>query len=159
MELYILRHGIAEDAKPGQPDAERALTDEGRQKLRRVLERAHKSGTNPSLILSSPYRRALETAAVAAECLTYVGKVAKSRALEPESSPFDAWDEIRRRAGETAILVSTHEPLSSSLVAFLLDSPSLQVEMKKAALVRVDVDPVRAEPRGVLRWMRTPAVA
>jgi phosphohistidine phosphatase SixA len=33
MQIYLLRHGIAEDAKPGQPDAERPLTDEGRDKL------------------------------------------------------------------------------------------------------------------------------
>jgi len=40
MQIYLLRHGIAEDAKPGQPDADRALTAEGRDKLRRVLKRA-----------------------------------------------------------------------------------------------------------------------
>jgi len=34
MEIYLLRHGIAED---GYPDPQRALTDEGREKLRKVL--------------------------------------------------------------------------------------------------------------------------
>jgi phosphohistidine phosphatase SixA len=38
MQIYLLRHGIAEDAKPGHPDSERPLTDEGRDKLRRVLK-------------------------------------------------------------------------------------------------------------------------
>lgn len=41
MEIYILRHGIAEDAGAGVPDSERALTDAGREKLRRVLDRAN----------------------------------------------------------------------------------------------------------------------
>ena len=62
MQIYLLRHGIAEDAKPGRPDSERALTDEGRAKLRRVLKRARTADVTPSLILSSPYRRAMETA-------------------------------------------------------------------------------------------------
>jgi phosphohistidine phosphatase len=159
MQVYLLRHGIAEAGLPGHPDSERALTDEGREKLRRVLKRARSAGAEPSLILSSPYRRALETAEVAAETLGYRGKVVKTRALQPEASPFDAWEEIRKRGEERAILLASHEPLMSSMVAFLLDSPKLSVDMKKAALVRVDCEPAGPEPRGVLKWMLTPAAA
>jgi len=159
MQVYLLRHGIAEEPRPGLPDPERALTSEGREKLRRVLRQAHRAGVAPSLILSSPYRRALETAEVAVETLGYAGKVVRSRALTPDASPFDAWEEIRARKGEPAILLASHEPLMSGLVAFLLDSPTMQVDMKKAALVRVDCDRFSPEARGVLKWMLTPAVA
>ena len=127
MHIYLLRHGIAEDAPPGRPDAERALTSEGREKLRRVLQRARAADVTPSLILSSPYRRAVETADVAVEVLNYAGKVVKTRALLPEASPFDTWEEIRKRSDERAILLASHEPLMSSLVAFLLASPALVV--------------------------------
>jgi phosphohistidine phosphatase len=159
MEIYLLRHGIAEDALPGQPDSDRALTNEGREKLRRVLKRAGAAGVAPSEILSSPLRRAVETADVAAEFLGYKGKVVKTRALVPEASPHDTWDEIRSRQDQRAILLSSHEPLMSSLAAFLLDSPSLQVDMKKAALMRVDCERFSSQPRGVLKWMITPGVA
>src|SRR3954447_18525636 len=135
MQIYLLRHGIAEDAKPGKPDAERALTAEGREKLRRVLERARSADCCPGVILSSPYRRALETSAVAAEVLACEGEVVKVASLVPEGSPEDVWQEIRRRSTERTILLSSHEPLMSTMVAFLLDSPALMVEMKKAALV------------------------
>ena len=158
MQIYLLRHGIAEDAKPGQPDAERPLTAEGRDKLRRVLKRARTADLDPSLILSSPYRRAIETAAVAAEVLAYKGEMVRTRALVPEASPYDAWEEIRTRKNERAILLSSHEPLMSSLVAFLLDSPALRVEMKKAALVRIDCDRFGPKAAGVLKWMLTPGV-
>jgi hypothetical protein len=47
----------------------------------------------------------------------------------------------------------------SSLAAFLLASPALLVDMKKAALVRVDCDRIGPEPKGVLKWMLTPATA
>jgi hypothetical protein len=47
----------------------------------------------------------------------------------------------------------------SSLAAFLLSSPALQVDMKKAALVRIDCDSFGRGPRGVLKWMLTPAVS
>jgi phosphohistidine phosphatase len=158
MQIYLLRHGLAEEPRPGSSDSDRALTSEGRDKLRRVLKQARRAGAAPSLILSSPYRRALETADVAVEVLGYGGKVVRTRALTPEASPFGAWEEIRARRDEPAILLASHEPLMSSMVAFLLTSPALQVDMKKAALVRVDCDGFGPEARGVLKWMLTPAV-
>ena len=156
MQIYLLRHGIAENSTP---DSERALTAEGREKLRRVLARARAADVAPSLILTSPYRRAVETADVAVEVLGYQGKVVKTRALVPEASPFDTWEEIRKRPDESAILLASHEPLMSSLAAFLLASPGLMVDMKKAALVRLDCERLGPEPKGVLKWMLTPATA
>jgi len=44
-------------------------------------------------------------------------------------------------------------------VAYLLNAPSLRVEMKKAGLVRVDVETVRPHPHGVLKWMVVPRLA
>jgi len=156
VQIYLLRHGIAENSTP---DSDRALTAEGREKLRRVLARARAADVAPSLILTSPYRRAVETAEVAVEVLGYHGKIVKTRALVPEASPFDTWEEIRKRPDESAILLASHEPLMSSLAAFLLASPGLAVDMKKAALVRVDCDRLGPEPKGVLKWMLTPATA
>jgi phosphohistidine phosphatase len=159
MEIYLLRHAIAEMARHGQPDAERALTEEGRAKLRRVLERARAAGVKPSAILSSPYRRAMETAAVAKEALAFGGEIERSEALVPNASPYDAWEEIRAHKSESSILLASHEPLMSSLAAFLLGVPALQVDMKKAALLRVDCDRLGPQPKGVLKWMITPATA
>ena len=156
MQIYLLRHGIAED---GSPDSERALTAEGREKLRRVLARARSADLAPSLILSSPYRRAIETAEVAVDVLGYEGKIVKTRALLPDASPYDVWEEIRKRSSEDAILLASHEPLMSALAAFLLGSPALVVDMKKAALLRVDCERIGPEPKGVLKWMLTPATA
>jgi phosphohistidine phosphatase len=155
MEVYLLRHGIAENARPGAGDAERALTDEGKEKLRRVLKR---SRIQLSLILSSPYRRALETAEIAAEVLGYKNPIVRTRALTPEASPHGVWAELREHSTEQAVLLASHEPLMSSLAAFLLESPALQVDMKKAALVRIDCERAGAKPGGVLKWMLTPAV-
>jgi phosphohistidine phosphatase len=156
MQIYLLRHGIAEDPRPGMSDADRALTPEGREKLRRVLKRAH---IEPSLIFSSPYKRAVETAAVAAEGLGYTGKVVRIEALVPHGSPYAVWDELRLRKDETAVLLAGHEPLMSSIAAFLLDCPALQIDMKKAALVRIDCERLGAKPDGILKWMLTPAVS
>src|SRR3974377_2390037 len=97
MEIYLLRHAIAENARPGLKDAARALTAEARQKLKRVLERARNAGVKPDLILSSPYRRALETAEIATESLKYHGKIVQTGALVPDANPRQAGDEIPSR--------------------------------------------------------------
>lgn len=159
MEIYLLRHGIAEDGHPGQADAERELTGEGREKLRRVLKRARSAEVSPGVIFASPYRRAAETASIAAEVLDYKGKVVETRALVPEAAPQEMWEEIRSRGSESAVLLASHEPLMSTLAAFLLGCPGLQVDMKKAGLARIDCDRLGREPRGVLKWMLTPGVA
>jgi len=45
------------------------------------------------------------------------------------------------------------------LTAYLLGAPALRVQMKKAALVCVEMELFRGEPRGTLKWMVTPALA
>lgn len=158
MQIYLLRHGIAENGRPGRPDSDRALTDEGRARLRRVLKRARTADAAPTLILSSPYRRAVETAEVAADVFRYKGDIVRSRAFVPEASAVDAWEEMRVYAGESAVLIAGHEPLMSAIAAFLLGCPSLQVEMKKAALVCIEIESPAAVPRGILKWMINPAL-
>ena len=159
MQIYLLRHAIAEDGKPGRPDSERALTDEGRTRLRRVLKRARSADVSPSLILSSPYKRAIETAEIAADVFRYRGDLVRSAAFVPDASPEQAWEEIRLYGNEAAVMVASHEPLMSSTVAYLLGCPSLLVDMKKSALVRIDMERAGAAPRGVLKWMLTPALS
>jgi phosphohistidine phosphatase len=159
MEIYLLRHGIAEDRAASGRDADRRLTEEGRAKLRRVLERAHSAGVSPSLILSSPYKRALETAEIAAHELGYGGRIVRVGSLAPDASPSQVWNEIRGHRGESSILLAGHEPLFSATVAFLLGSAHAMVNFRKGALIRIDVESLGPSPAGVLQWMITAKVS
>ncbi len=159
MELYLLRHGIAEERSSTGRDSDRCLTEEGREKLRRVLERAHAAGVDPSLIISSPLKRAIETAEIAAHELGYEGRILRSEAISPESSPAKLWSEVRSHSGEDSVLLAGHEPLFSHTVAWLLGSTREMVHFRKAAIVRIDFESLAAEPRGVLQWMLTPKLA
>ena len=150
-----MRHGVAEDTKSGGRDADRRLTEEGREKLRRVLERAHSAGVQPTLILSSPLKRAVETAEIAARELAYEGKILRAEALSPGSSPQAVWEEIRKYRDEKAILLAGHEPLFSATVGWMLGSTRAMVDFRKGALVRIDFDRLGSEPSGVLQWMIT----
>jgi phosphohistidine phosphatase len=159
MEIYLLRHGIAESHSSSGRDADRRLTDEGRRKLRAVLACAQAAGVSPSVIVTSPYRRALETAEIAARELGYEGKLVRTEALIPEGTPQGLWQELREHRHEPSVLVAGHEPLFSSAVAYLLGSTREMVHFRKGALARIDVESLGQAPTGVLQWMITPAVA
>ncbi|MBM3728954.1 MAG: phosphohistidine phosphatase SixA [Acidobacteria bacterium] len=159
MEIYLLRHAIAEDWRPGMADADRALTVEGKKRLRAVLRLARAAAVEPSLILSSPYVRARDTAAIAAEELHYRGTVIHTGVLTPDGNVEAVWTEIRTHLGESSVLLAGHEPLLGRMAGYLLGAPGVLVEMKKSALVRIDVNSFGPAPRGVLRWMLTPALA
>ncbi len=159
MEVYLLRHGIAENQAASGRDGDRALTEEGKRKLHKVLKRARKAGVKPTLILSSPLVRAIETAQIAAEELEYKSEIARSNALLPNATPRDIWAEIRAHRDEPSVLLAGHEPLFSQTVAYLLGSTRAMVEFRKGALIRVDCAAFGAEPRGVLEWMLTSKIS
>lgn len=156
MQIYILRHGIAEVAQAGMSDADRALVPEGKKKLRSVLRVVRNAGVAPKLILTSPLLRAVETAEIAAAVLGYEDKIVETEVLRPGHSPNEVWDEIRTHSWAEQILLSGHEPQLGYATGYLLGAPSLAIDLKKGAVVRVDVDQFGAQPRGVLRWHLTP---
>jgi len=158
MQVHLLRHGTAEDVKPGGSDAARKLTASGRVEVRGAAECARRARVAPTLILSSPYVRAVETAEIAAEVLGYGGSIVRTEVLIPSASPQRVWNEIRSRQDETQILLAGHEPLLGQLASYLLSTPALQIEMRKATLIRIDLDRFAPDPRGILKWMAPPDI-
>lgn len=157
MEIYILRHGIAEERQAGRDDARRALTPKGRERLRLVLETAAKAGVRPALILTSPYVRAVQTAETAARILA-CPKIERTDALLPDSSPQAVWEDVHSRRFADAVLLAGHEPLLSSTASFLLGASGTLIELKKGALACLDVED-EPRPQGVLRWLLTAKLA
>lgn len=159
MQLYLLRHGIAEDPQPGQPDEDRALTKEGKEKLRHVLKVAREAGLSPDVIVSSPFRRARETAEIARHVLDRKDDLVFADALTPDIAAEEAWQELRAYHASEQVLAVSHNPLVSHLVGYLCGSHALRVDVKKGALVRVDFTQVTPIPRGVLVSLLTPRLA
>jgi|SRR5579875_2821668 len=159
MELYLLRHGVAEKDRPGVSDAERALTQEGRRKLRQVMKAASEAKVQPTLILTSPLKRALQTAEVAQEVLGYKNQILRSKALLPAATVEQVWEEVRGHRDEASLMLVGHNPLFAELSGYLLGSADMEVEFKKGALLRVDFEEFRAHPKGVLRWYLTSKMA
>ena len=62
------------------------------------------------------------------------------------------WEEIRLHRDEPELMLVGHEPLFSSLASYLLNAPSLRLDFKKGAVLRVDFETLAAKPHGTLRW-------
>lgn len=159
LTVNILRHAIAEEAKPGLRDADRALTAAGKRKLAIVLKRARAAGVAPATILSSPLRRAVETAAIVVDALGVDDEVKLSDALLPAAPPADTWKELKALAERSEVIVIGHEPHLSRLTAFLLGSERLRLDFKKAGIVRIRMESTSARPHGILEWILTPRLA
>jgi phosphohistidine phosphatase len=152
MQVYLLRHGIAEEGRVGKSDAERELTAEGRRKLRDTLRVALRAEVKPALILSSPLVRALQTAEIAGSLLRYKQEILRTKALLPTATPEHVWDEIRVHQNDSSLMLVGHDPLFTNLAGYLLDAPDLQIDFKKGAVLRVDFESFGPKPRGILRW-------
>jgi phosphohistidine phosphatase len=125
--IWLLRHG---DAAEGSPDAERPLTDKGREQSRAAGAALKAIGVELDACLTSPKLRAAETARLACE---QVGDVEPQ--LEPKlaGGPFDA-EALAAGLGDDVLLVG-HDPDFSAAVHSLTGA---QVRLKKGGLAGVD---------------------
>jgi phosphohistidine phosphatase len=125
--IWLLRHGDAED---GSPDAERPLTDKGREQARAAGDALKALGVEVDACLTSPKVRAADTARIVCERLDGV-----EPELEPKLSggPFDA-QALAAGLGDDVLLVG-HDPDFSMAVHSLTGA---QVRMKKGGLAGVE---------------------
>jgi phosphohistidine phosphatase len=125
--IWLLRHG---DAQDGSPDAERPLTDKGREQSRAAGAALRALGVELDACLTSPKVRAADTARIACAEL---GDVEPQ--LEPKlaGGPFDA-EALAAGLGDDVLLVG-HDPDFSTAVHSLTGA---QVRMKKGGLAAVD---------------------
>ena len=141
MLLYLLRHGIAEDHSSRGGDAERELTDEGKEKTRDALTAAKKMKlAAPELVIASPLIRAQQTAEIALEVFAKGAKFETSEAIKPMSDITETMALIADRSKEyDSIMLVGHDPHLSSLGSALLGSQATVIEMKKAALAKFEI--------------------
>lgn len=159
MQVYLLRHGISEEERVGLSDADRALTAEGRRRLRQTLQVAGRADVKPSLIVSSPLKRAMQTAEIAKEVLAFKNEIVSSKALLPGAAAEQIWEEIRVNKSERSIMLVGHNPLFANLAGYLLGQPELRVDFKKGAILRLDMEGFSSHPKGILCWYLTSKLA
>jgi phosphohistidine phosphatase len=154
MELYILRHGIAEEVSASGADKDRRLTGEGVEKTKAAGKALGKLGIEFDLILASPFVRAWRTAELIAEELNCGKLLQPCPALSSGKGVAAILQELKKVNASSVLLVG-HEPELSQLISTLLaGSPGLAITMKKGGFCRLSC--ISAEPGGArLEWLLT----
>lgn len=156
--IYLMRHGIAADAAPGMNDADRALTAEGVSKTERVAVGLHKLGANPDLVLSSPLRRAEETARLVADVVNPKGQVELYPPLAGGFAIEDILKGLRPHRGARELLLVGHQPDLGELASHLLTGSArlIPLPFKKAGVAAIVVGAMPPRLPGTLEWFLTP---
>lgn len=160
LELYLVRHGVAALRGPDFPDdAKRPLTTEGLARWRRAAEGLREFGVGLDIVVTSPLLRAHQTAEVLVSVLKPKPRLVTAEALAPGQKMAEVVAVIAKYAaaarGASRIALVGHEPDIGDLAAKLLGAKG-DVEFKKGAMCRIDVDRAMPGGPGVLRWFLPP---
>jgi phosphohistidine phosphatase len=147
MNLILIRHAAAIIR-----DENRYLTTEGRVFFRKTAHTMLKNGVDPSLILTCSFLRAVQTADILAESLSYNGPLIVMNdlnsgfgipALRKILNDFEPLQEL---------VVVGQEPDISSLTASLLSLPG-GFDFKRGAAVSMKINPFDLQEPAVFKWM------
>ena len=156
MIVYFLRHASAGQSKndPAK-DEKRALDKEGIEQCGYVGRALAALGVHVDVMISSPLKRATQTASLVGNEMDHEGKLEIDRALLPEAAFAAFRDLLNRHAKQEAIMVVGHNPSMGEFLGKLIgDGAEASVDLKKGAVAKVEVDRKMAS----LHWCLTPKV-
>ena len=154
----LLRHAIAEDASATRQDEERRLTGEGKRKMREVVAGMRALELPVDLVLSSPLRRAVETAKIVAGGYGSTEDVEVMPALAPGVGPDVVLAALAAIGRPSGVVLVGHEPDLTALASMLLTgTPGIvQMAFRKAGLAGIMVASLPPRSAGHLEFFLTP---
>jgi phosphohistidine phosphatase len=155
--VILVRHAIAHERSAARwpDDSQRPLTATGKRKFRKVARGLSKLLPERAPILTSPFVRAAETAAMLAA--VYGGRPVQCAELAARQPTRALFELVRMRPGKTAILVG-HEPDLSRFLATAIGDERARLAFKKGGAASL-VFPNRIAPRAAtLEWLIPPRV-
>ena len=157
--LYLLRHGKSSWADPGLDDRDRPLKKRGRRQAPEMGERLKRGGIVPDLIITSPAKRARQTAELVARALGYSQRSIVEREAVYSGGVEGLMHLVRKTAVEVDLLVLVgHNPALEELATKLLATPLDHLPTCGAVGIRLAVDRWRevAAGGGTLLFFDTP---
>jgi phosphohistidine phosphatase len=158
MNLYLVRHA---DALPlGEQgvteDEDRPLSEEGLRQARLVGQALKRLGISLDAILTSPLKRAVQTAEELARVLQVpTGAVENCDQLGPNQASKKLAKHLLKLEAQNLALVG-HEPDLGQHTAWLIGSKKARLEFAKGAIAFVECDAAPQKGAGALRWLLTP---
>jgi len=156
-QLFFLRHGIAVlHGTPGYPNDDRPLTDEGIEKMAKAAKGIKRIVEQFDVILTSPMKRAFQTACLVAREMKCEGSVETARELAPGCTRKGLMALLTKHKEHEVILLVGHDPDFSSLTSELIGAADSAVVMKKGALCKIELNDASAAEPGRLEWLLQP---
>lgn len=164
MDLFILRHGEAGKRLPsGNSDFDRPLTITGKREVTDITKSLKDFGVKFNFIITSPLKRAHQTASLVAMAFNSENKIEKWDELKPDGNRRDLYRKLSQRfKQDSSILIVGHEPYLSSLISEVMfegdrmSTAGGRIVLKKAGLAKVRITPSHQTIQGELRWLLTP---
>jgi phosphohistidine phosphatase len=159
-DVLLIRHAIAEDRararEAGIPDADRALTRTGKQRMTAAAEGLRRLVGHLSVVGTSPLRRAVQTARIVAAAFDDA-PVIEVPALAPGGSVLDVAAWIARQEHGAVALVG-HEPDMGLWTGWALAGASRPVvRFRKGGVCCLRFDGVPEAGAAMLQWSLAPA--
>ena len=140
--IVIVRHGKAEELKLGINDADRDLTDRGRKNASVIAIRLIRNNIYAGQFLSSPAKRAIETAKIFAREFSYNKNDILTLPLLYNSYSFDDILEIieKEKIDSDCIFIFGHNPSLAELAFELSGKFNEHLPTSGAIVIDLDVD-------------------
>ena len=153
MIVYFLRHASAGQSKNNPvKDDQRSLDDDGIEQCGYIGRALAALDVHPDVIISSPLKRATQTASLVGNEIGHEGKLVIDRALLPGASFQSFRDLLNRYSKQDALMVVGHNPSLSEFLGKLIgDGVEASIDLKKGAVAKVEVDRKTA----ALHWCLT----
>ena len=159
MRVYLVRHGIAEPHGATE-DADRALTPKGKLRMAEEAKGLRDLKINPEVILTSPLRRAMETATIIAEQLGAIKLEQLSELAQGFSGPTEVLAALRPYESLKEVLLVGHQPSLGEMASFMLTGSmnGCAIEFKKGGVICLDQVSLQNPDRYILIWSMPPKV-
>jgi phosphohistidine phosphatase len=155
MIIYFLRHASAgEHLLSPKKDEKRALDKEGIEQCGYVGRALAAIEAQVDVIISSPLKRATQTASLVGNEMSYEGKIQIEPALRPGASFADFRKLLEKYSKQESIMVVGHNPNLSQFLGTVISESGCEasVDLKKGAVARVEM----RRTSGTLQWCLTP---
>jgi len=126
MKLYLMQHALAYSS---EENSERALSPAGVEQAKLSAQGIRRLGLEFDLIMTSPKRRAKQTAALVAEEVRYpYSDILTTEALMPDHSPGELLELLQKESTNSRILIVGHLPHLARLADTLTQGGDLIFE-------------------------------
>jgi len=139
MEIYLMQHG---QSFSKEADPERSLSPEGEHQIAASAQALEKMGVGFDLIVTSPKKRARQTAEIVAKRLDYPPEEIKvTETLQPTGPAPDAIAFLKAYEDKGRVLLAGHLPSLAEIASDLLSEGSkVSIHFEMGGVCRIDID-------------------